>query len=105
MLDWRLVSHGYFKALAALCEFAYNTVNNDLQEFGTRTIATMRLLDEVSLNSEINDTLEKFIQSMQIEFKRVNNILRLLFQVNQYFTGISHNGFIEISNETNVRQK
>jgi hypothetical protein len=100
MLDWRILSHGYFEALAILCKFAYDTVNNHLQEFGTRTIVTTRLLDEVLLHSEMNETFEKLIQSMQTEFKRVNNILRLLFQVNQYFTGASHNGYIKISNET-----
>jgi len=58
MLDWRLTSQGYFRSLAALCKFANDTMNNDLQEFGTRTIVTTQLLNEVLLHSEINDILE-----------------------------------------------
>jgi hypothetical protein len=99
MLDWRILSNGYFQALAALCKFAYDTVNNGIEEFGIRTIVSTQVLSEILLHNEMNEALEKFIQSMQTEFKRVNNILQLLFQVNQYFTGTSHNGYLKVSNE------
>ncbi|CAF2956088.1 unnamed protein product [Rotaria sp. Silwood2] len=97
MSDWRVMSLGYFQSLAALCELAHNTVNNDLQVFRTRTIVTTRLLKEGLLRSEIDNTLQHLIHSMQIEFERVNNILRLLFQVNQYFAGSTYNGQLHIT--------
>jgi hypothetical protein len=100
MLDWRILSQSYFQSLTALCNLAQDTVNNDLEDFSTRTIVTTRLLNEVLLHSEINDTLEEFIHSMQIEFERVNNILRLIFQVNQYYTPASYNGYLKASNQT-----
>ncbi|CAF0911325.1 unnamed protein product [Rotaria sp. Silwood1] len=106
MSDWRIMSLGYFQSLAALCELAHNTVNNDLQAFRTRTIVTTRLLNEDLLHGEINNTLKQLIHSMQIEFERVNNILRLLFQVNQYFAGSTYNGQLEItfqSDEENLK--
>ncbi|CAF4779101.1 unnamed protein product [Rotaria sp. Silwood1] len=106
MSDWRIMSLGYFQSLAALCELAHNTVNNDLQAFRTRTIVTTRLLNEDLLRGEINNTLKQLIHSMQIEFERVNNILRLLFQVNQYFAGPTYNGYLYItfqSDEENLK--
>jgi hypothetical protein len=87
--DRRLSSLSYFQSLAALCELAYNTVNNDLEQFGTRTIVTTQLLNEDLLHNEINDKIKQLIRSMQTEFDRVNNIFELLLQVDQYFIGTS----------------
>jgi hypothetical protein len=100
MTDWRFASLGYFQSLAALCKLADDTIRNDLEEFGTRTIVTTRLLHEDLLRSEMNDTLDGLLHSMQTEFERVNNIFRLLLQVDQYFTGISRNGLFEALNQS-----
>jgi hypothetical protein len=90
------MSLGYFQSLAALCKLAHNTISYDLEAFRTRTIVTTRLLNEGLLHREINDTLDELIHSMQTEFESVNNILRLIFQVNQYFSGTNYNDQLEI---------
>jgi hypothetical protein len=96
MSDWRIMSLVYFQSLAALCKLAHNTIHHDLQAFRTRTIVTTRLLNEALLHREINDTLDELIHSMQTEFASVNNILRLISQVNQYFSGTTYNDQLEI---------
>lgn len=100
MTDWRIASLGYFQSLAELCKLAYNTVNNGFEEFKTRTIVTTRLVNEDLFHKEMNDTLEELIRSMHTEYERVNNIFRLLLQVDQYFTGLARNGHIKALNQT-----
>lgn len=99
MTEWRMVSLGYFQSLGALCKLAHSIVSNDLKAFHARTIVTNRLLNEHLLRSSFNNTLEEFLNSMQIEFEHVNNVLRLLFEVNQYYSGSSYNGQLHIYNE------
>jgi hypothetical protein len=70
-----------------LCKLANDTISNDLEKFGTRTIVTTQLLNEDLLRNKINDTIKELIRSMQTEFERLNNIFELLSQVDQYFTG------------------
>jgi hypothetical protein len=94
--DWRLMSLGFFQSLAALCKLAHNTVNNDLQQFRGRTLVTTRLLNEALLHGEMNDTLDELIHTMQTEFERVLSSFQLLFQVNQYFSGLTYNGYIRV---------
>lgn len=104
MSDWRLTSSEYFQSLAGLCNLAHNTINHDLQAFRTRSIVTTRLLNEALLHSEIKDTLNVLIHSMQTEFESVNNILRLLFQVNQYFAALTYNGQLEILQQSGIKR-
>ncbi len=104
MSDWRIMSLGYFQSLAALCKLAHNTISYDLEAFRTRTIVTTRLLNEALLHREINDTLDELIHSMQTEFESVNNIFRLIFQVNQYFSGLMYNGQLEISRQFDINR-
>jgi hypothetical protein len=90
------MSLGFFQSLAALCKLAHNTVNNDLQQFRGRTLVTTRLLNEALLHGEMNDTLDELIHTMQTEFERVLSSFQLLFQVNQYFSGLTYNGYIRV---------
>lgn len=86
MLDWRIVSRDYFRLLSTLCEFASETIENGLKEFNQRSIVTTQVINEMRLHHQINETIEQFLRSLNTEVKRVNHILRLLFQVNQYYT-------------------
>ena len=102
--DWRSASHGYFQALAALCELANSTVNDALHIFGARTFVTTRLLDAVALYEETNYTLNIFIHNTQSEFGRLLSILRLLSQVDQYFSAVAITGGLIISDMTDDGQ-
>lgn len=94
--DWRIFSRSYFLFLSALCEFALKTIEHGLINFNQRSIVTTQVISKNDLNHQLNDTIEQFIQSMNVEFQRVSRILELLLQVNLYSTNIHSNGYLRI---------
>ncbi|CAF3419966.1 unnamed protein product [Rotaria socialis] len=101
MTDWRVASLSNFQSLAALCTLAHDIISNDIELFRLSTIVTTRLLNSHLFSSQMNNTLEELIHSMQTEFERVNHIFRLIFQVNQYFSGTGYNSQLHISGSSN----
>jgi hypothetical protein len=99
-LDWRIASAAYFQTLSILCESAQVTVWDALRRFGEQDFVSTRLLNEALLVAEANVTIQELLHSTQTEFSRVYNILRLLNQVDQYFTGTMNNGLPYVTNET-----
>ncbi|CAF5083063.1 unnamed protein product, partial [Rotaria sp. Silwood1] len=99
--DWRIAALGYFQALAALCQLANSTVNDALRRFGDRSFVSSRLLTNALLQEEFDSTVNEFIYNTKTEFERALNIINLLNQVDQYFSGSITNGYLRISNLTN----
>ncbi|CAF4795170.1 unnamed protein product [Rotaria sp. Silwood1] len=99
--DWRIAALGYFQALAALCQLANSTVNDALRRFGDRSFVSSRLLTNALLQDEFDSTVNEFIYNTKTEFERALNIINLLNQVDQYFSGSITNGYLRISNLTN----
>ncbi|CAF2764486.1 unnamed protein product [Rotaria sp. Silwood2] len=99
--DWRIAALGYFQALATLCQLANSTVNDALRRLNDRSVVSSRLVTKALLHEEFNGTLNELIYNTQTEFGRILNVISLLNQVDQYFSGSTSNGELRLSNQTN----
>ena len=76
----------HFRILSALCLLAENTVSDALERFSVQSLITSNVLDKISFSTQLNTTIEQFIQSLVINFGLLTDATLLLTQVDQPFT-------------------
>ncbi|CAF1473828.1 unnamed protein product [Adineta ricciae] len=83
---WLYTSGSYFEQLAALCQLANTTANDDIRAFLARTLATSHVLNTDDFNTQLNTTINQLIESTVINFGLFINMTRLFMQVDQPLT-------------------
>ena len=66
---WVNEASRYFQYLATLCELASKQVNESVQSFLTRTMATVDVLNKVEFEAQMNSTVAQLITSILIRFR------------------------------------
>ena len=66
---------------------ANTTIDDAVRRFNVRSFVTSNLLTEIDFNAQLNSTITQFIQSTTIDYSRLIDIIRLVTQVDQPFTG------------------
>lgn len=97
--DWRSQSFQRFRLLSTLCQLANDTIDDAIRRFKARSFATSNLLTEIIFNAQINATLAQFIQSTNIDYSSLVDIVRIMEQVNQHYTGVSRIGYFNVNAE------
>ena len=72
-----------FNILATLCELASRQVNESVQSFLTRTMATVDVLSEVEFGAQMNSTMAQLITSILIRFRLFMDTSQGLMHVDQ----------------------
>ncbi|UJR29678.1 hypothetical protein I4U23_017226 [Adineta vaga] len=111
-IDWLNQAGSQFQLLSDLCQMANKTIDNAINNFIIQFFVTSNVLNENEFDTQLNVTLNQFIQSTNIYFSLVVNTIRLLMQVDQPYMGvkgsvqmIDTNLIIDtIINETNGQQ-
>ena len=75
-----------FRLLSALCELAKNTITDALERFSLQSLITSNVLNQASFNAQLDTTMERFIQSLLINFAFLTDATSLLTRVDQPFT-------------------
>ena len=97
--DWRSQSFQRFRLLSTLCQLANDTIDDAIRRFKARSFVTSNLLTEITFDAQINATLAQFIQSTNIDYSRLVDIVRIIEQVNQHYTGVSRIGSFNVNAE------
>ena len=83
MVAWANEGSRYFQYLATLCELASRQVNESVQTFLTRTMATVDVLSEVEFDAQMNSTVAQLITSILIRFRLFIDTSQGLMHVDQ----------------------
>ena len=82
---WLGMSIGHFQLLSNLCRTIRRTIDDALSRLNIRSFVTLNVPTEHSFNTEMNATLDQFIQTLVINFNLLVNGSRLWTQIDQPF--------------------
>jgi hypothetical protein len=85
--DWRKQSSQRFRLLSTFCQMANTTVDDAVRRFNLRFLVGSNLFTENDFYTQLNTTISQFIQSTITDYSRLIKIVRLVTQVDQYYTG------------------
>ena len=108
--DWRSQAYTQVQLLSVLCQLANSTATDAIQRFTMRSFVTSNLLTEIDFYAQLNATVAQFNQSTVADYSRPIDIIHLVTQVDQPYTGTISNSVNnvnaklivkDIMNETN----
>lgn len=83
--DWRTQASQQLQLLSKLCEQANNTIDDSVNRFKSRSLVTSNLLLETDFINQLNSTLRQFMESQNLSYSRLIDIVHLFSQVDQYY--------------------
>jgi hypothetical protein len=85
--DWRFQSFQRFQLLATLCKLAKTLTDDAVRRFKVRSFVTANVLTEDRFNAQLETIITQLIQSTNIDYNRLFDIIHLVTQVDQHFAG------------------
>ncbi|UJR18319.1 hypothetical protein I4U23_005221 [Adineta vaga] len=86
--DWRNRAATQFQLLSDLCRIANTMINDAVQRYLSQLFIVSFVINENDFNKQIKTSLKQFYQSTGYNFGLLTNILQLLLQVDQLYTGV-----------------
>ena len=83
---WLGLSARHFRLLSNLCGTVRSTIDDAVRRLTIRSFVTLNVPSENSFNTELNATLDQFIQTLVINFNLLVNASRLWRQIDQPLT-------------------
>ena len=84
--DWRNQAGPQFQLLSNLCNLANKTIDDAIRRFITQSFVTLNVLNEFDFQTQLNATLQQFIQSTTTYFVQIIDVVDVLMQVDQPLT-------------------
>ena len=85
--DWRVQAPSQFQMLSDLCSLANKTIDDAINRFFSQSFVTSTVMNEVAFSKQLNTSLNQLYQSTLYNFNLVKNLLQLVMQVDQLYTG------------------
>ncbi|CAF0890659.1 unnamed protein product [Adineta steineri] len=85
--DWRFHVSTMFQLLSDFCRLANNTINDAMKQYLSQLFITSFVMNEDDFNKQLNSSLNHFYRSTVHNFDLMTNVLRLLMQTDQLYTG------------------
>ncbi|CAF1209410.1 unnamed protein product [Adineta ricciae] len=85
--DWRGNAYKQFQVLSDLCQLANQTIIAAMDRFLSQSFIASSVMNEIDFNEQLNANLNQFYQSTAYTFDLMNDIIRFIQQVNQFYEG------------------
>lgn len=85
--DWRNRAYTQFRLLSDLCQFANDTTNDAVDHFLSQSFITSSVPSDIYFNTQINTSLNEFIQLTVNSFGSLVDTTHLFTQIDQPYMG------------------
>ena len=85
--DWRNKAFTQFQILSDLCQLSNKTIHDAVDRFLSQVFIASSMMNELDFHQQLNTSVNQFYQSALYNFDLQKDILQLIMQVNQFYTG------------------
>ncbi|CAF1319758.1 unnamed protein product [Adineta ricciae] len=96
--DFRTIANSQFQLLSSLCSSIQNAISQNEIDLSNTEFLSINLLSDREVQSQVNTTIELFINSISIRIISILNYLKIITQANFFVSALNTNSIISVYN-------